>query len=971
MSFAPFDGVLLDDPRPPIAGALAMLLHLRVARRTARGVSLDAVQARAQACQELLAHGLFPATLRGLGEHGLALGEPGAPHSLAGLAAHLQAYLAEVERAGCLEPDLALWRAVDLQLEGGRGLWLERSAADGPILGGLRDLLPVRLRTLACVPGLGEAVFALATRKGDGSSGLFGSSLPLAEWLLDGLEQHGQGFPNEVRLEQPEGWGECPWAPALERLFEAPLELEEHQQRFRRGLAEGPVDLLRLGLEQICAWLDQGLQPREITVIHPEPQRAGPFLAPLLAAEGIPLQVRGGLLPLIASAAWSPLWMLLMGLQRLDPCAFAGGLQASRRLDLKHWADALAQADQNGLDAFTGSFQQLQDRARDSAAPVWRELEAWREASAPARDWAGRLESLAGVLRLPLDPEDFYGPLGLLKEAWGSESWSFPEMLTALRAFLETARSGRVPRDPAGLRLVAPGTVLEEWNGARATLILDLSEGAWPARHAPNPDLDLNRKAAINQALLAATRAGGDQAFPPALQRFRLPRSEHGDQIPRAFQQEAYAFNKVLAMTREQLVVLSPAQDAEGRVRAQGPFWTALEGAGAWAPPARAGSRLRWAWEGHQADPAAEARAVAAQVRNETDALAARAPLADRVPDCRAAWLKGQDAISPTALEDLARCPFRSLAERVWGLVSSDPGGRLRMAVGTLAHHVLEAALRPYVALRDWPAAFLGAAGTGPEALLERLRGLWAAERDGWLSELGELPRGQWPQAVQELEALLPNLAQALLGDALATGPTKYEVAFLFPGLLDMEAAARKQNLPLQEGWTRTILSLEAQLGPVPLDLGGGRALAAAGKTDRLEHWEHTEGHMFLRVTDYKVSRQDSLKAYAEPDAPFGAHLQTPVYMLLAEAVYATPCSAALLPLREEAPEPFTEHLRALVLGGGAGSWRDRLLGNLAAFDARLDQGDFPPSPGSHCRWCQLSALCGRPVDVDTAEEGD
>jgi hypothetical protein len=975
MSHAPFDGVLLDDPRPPMSGALAMLLHLRILRRAAQAEGwaapgLDAVKARSQACRELLAQGLLPDTLGALAEHGLDLGDPRAPHSLAALAAHLEAYLVAVDRAGCVEPDAALWHAVDKQLAGGRGLWLERTEADGPILGGLRDLLPARLRALACVPGLGGAVFSLATRRGDGSSGLFGSSQPMVEWLLDGLEQHGQGFPNEVLLVEPEGWGQCPWAPALEGLFQAPLELGDQRRALRRGLAEGPVDLLRLGLEQICAWLDQGLTPREITVIHPDPQKAGAFLAPLLAAEGIALQVRGGLLPLLQSTAWSPIWMLLLGLLRLDPCAVAGGLRASRRPDLRHWADLLAQADQNGATAFTASFESLQDRARDSAAAVWRELAGWREAPAPARDWAERLESLAGTLRLAADPEDFFGPLGLLKEAWGGERWggepwSLAEMLTALRAFLETARSSQVPRAPEGLRLVAPGTVLDDWSGSRATLILDLSEGAWPAQHPLNPDLDLNRKAAINQALLAATRAAGEVDFPMALQRFWLPRSEHGDQIPRTFQQEAYAFNKVLAMTGEQVVALSPAQDADGRVRAQGPFWTALEGAGDWTPEARAGSRLRWRWEGRQADPEVEARAEAAQVRTEEAALAAQAPAGDRVPGTREAWLKGKEWASPTALEGLALCPFRSLAERVWGLVSQDAAGRLRMALGTLAHHVLEAALRPYLMVRDWPAAFLAAAGTEAEAVQGHLRGIWAAERDGWLAELGDLPR---EQAAQELEALLPHLAEALLGDALTTGPTRFELAFLFPDLLAMEGVAKKQNLPLQDGWTRTLLALEQQVGPVALDLGHGRTLAVAGKIDRLDHWEHCEGHGFLRVTDYKVSRLDSLKAYAEPDAPFGAHLQTPLYMLIAEEHYANACTAALLPLREEAPEPFTGHLGALALGG---PWRERLLGNLARFDARLEAGDFPPRPGGHCGWCQLSALCGRPADVDPAEGGE
>ena len=975
MAHAPFDGVLLDDPRPPVSGAQAMLLHLRVARRLAKAAgwaapSLDGVQARAQACRELMAHGLLPAALRGLRGHGLDLGDPGRPHSLASLAAHLESYLGEVDRAGCLEPDVALWRAVDRERKGRRGLWVERTAADGPIAAGLRDLLPSRLRALACVPRLGGAVFALATRRGDGGAGLFGSSQPLAEWLLDGLEEHGQGFPGEVGLAEPDGWGSCPWAPALEGLFQGPLDLGEWREVFRRGLAEGPVDLLRHGLEQVCAWLEAGLRPREITVIHPAPHLAAALLAPLLAAEGIPLHVRGGLLPLLQSPAWSPLWLLLTGAQRLDPIAVSGGLRASRRQDLRAWAEALAQADQDGPPAFAASFAPLRDRARDSAEGVWRQLAAWREGTAPARDWAARIESLAGILRLPLDPEDFFAPLGLLKESWGGDAWTFAEMLTALRAFLEAARSARVPRDPDGIRLVAPGTVLDDWDGSRATLVLDLSEGAWPARPEANPDLDLARRTAVNQALLAAARAGGDPEFPPALQRFWLPRSEHGDQLPRAFQLEAYAFNKVLAMTRERLTVLSPGQDDRGRPLAQGPFWTALEGAGPWTPdPARVASRLRWRWEGHERDPRAEARAQAALVRGEEEALAAQAPPADLAPGSRAAWLKGGPQVAPTVLESLAQCPFRSLAERVWGLAGADAGSRLRMALGVLAHRVLEAALAPYVAVPDWTAAFLDTAGSSPEALRGYLTRLWTARREAWLAELDGVSAEQGLQAAQALEALLPNLAEALLGDALAEGPTRFEVAFLFPERLSMAEAGSRRSLPLQGGWTRTILALEQELGPVQLDLGNGRTLAVAGKVDRLERWAHAEGGHFLRVTDYKASKAASLKAYAEEGAPFAAHLQTPLYMLMAQRCRGEISTAVLLPLREEFPAPFSDHLRALAQGAGAGSWQDRLLANLARFDARLEAGDFPPTPGDHCRWCRLGALCGRPVDVDVAED--
>jgi len=214
------------------------------------------------------------------------------------------------------------------------------------------------------------------------------------------------------------------------------------------------------------------------------------------------------------------------------------------------------------------------------------------------------------------------------------------------------------------------------------------------------------------------------------------------------------------------------------------------------------------------------------------------------------------------------------------------------------------------------------------------------------------------------LESLLPNLASALLADARAMGPTKWEVAFLDP-------ERPSKATPLQDGWTRTLLALEGDLGPVDLDLGGGRALSVAGKIDRLERWEHVEGLAFLRVTGYKTSRERSLEAYAEEAAPFGSHLQTPLYMRIAETVHGCPATAVLLPLREEEPAPFAKHLRTLALEEEAGSWRERLNQNLARFDARLEAGDFPPTPGEHCKRCELSALCGRPVDVAADGEED
>ncbi|MCE1204564.1 MAG: PD-(D/E)XK nuclease family protein [Holophagaceae bacterium] len=981
MSYDPFDGVLLDDPRPPVSGAVSLMLHLRVARRLAKaqgrtpGPSLEALKARAQACRELLAQGLLPATLRHLQAHGLELGQPKAAHSLSSVLTHMEAYLKEVEAGGYLEPDLALWRAVDLELSGKRGLWIERTEADGPLEAGIRDLVPTRLRALACVPGLGGATFRLAAQKGGEASGLFGSAQPLVAWFLDGLEAHGDRLPNNLGLSEPEGWGSAPWSSALESLFEGALYLKDHADAFQRGLVEGPLDLLRHAIEQVCVWVDAGIPPSEITLIHPEPQAVAAFLEPLLAEEGVALHVRGGLPPLLASEAWSPLWTLLVGVQRLDPCAVSAGLRASRRDDLRHWADALALADQSGALAFEGSFMHLRDRVKEYAQSIWQELAALRTTTQSAHRWAERLESLATTLRLPMDPDDFYSPLGLIKEAWGLETWTFPDMLLALEAFLDAARSSEIPRAVEGLRLVSPGTILDDWNGARATLILDLSEGAWPSRPAENPDLDGDRKAAINRALLAYSQAEPSSTFPPALQRFWLPRSEHGDQIPRAFQREAYAFNKVLAMTRESLVALSPAQDEDGRTTSQGPFWTALEGAAPWHPAATLHSRLRWRWEGHDQSPLHQARATAAQARPASEALRAEAPDFDRAPGLRAAWLKGQDSASPTALEGLAKCPFRSFAERVWGLQTFDARTRMSMAVGILVHHILEEALAPFVGVEGWPAAFHTALGLGPEAgaddLIPHLQTLWLDHQDQWLKELDRhIPQEQWPQAVLRLESLLPNLAAGLLRDVQAEAPDKGELALLDPAR-QATPKPKKAAAPPPESWRRTLLALEGSLGPVDLDLGDGHTLAVGGKVDRIERWT-SDSLSFLRVVDYKTSKETTLKAYAEDDAPFGSHLQTPLYMLLAEQVYpGDRATAVLFPLKEEEPKPFTKHLATLAEAGSDGAWREKLLTNLARFNARLESGDFPPTPGEHCGQCQLAALCGRPVDVTVETEGE
>lgn len=982
MSYSPFDGVVLDDARLPIPGARAMLLHLQVERTLARTqgrppMGLLGVQDRASACRELLAHGLFPELLRGLG---IPMDSTRHLRSLANLAEHMTAYLAAVADIGHLEPDEALWSAVSVQAEGGRGVWMERSEADAPLVVGVQDLQPARLRALSCLEGLGAVTFQLATRKGDGSSGLFGGSIGLSEWFLEGLERFADPFGNELRLAHPVGWAEhAPWASALEDLFEGPLKLDAAAQHaLRRALVESPLDALRHTVEQVAAWVAAGIAPADITLVHPSPANVAALLEPLLAGEGISLHLRGGVRPLILSPSWAPLWALLDGLQQLDPCRVAAGLRASNRQELAAWSEELSRADQTGLQGFMDALAPLSEHQRGKTEATWEELRELLALCTSASTWADRLGRLAYALRLPVESEAFFAPLNLLNEAWGREIWTFADMHEALQAFLETAADPQIPREAEGVRLVSPDTLLTEWDGCRVALILDLSEGAWPAHPKPNPDLNWERKTAINAALLRLTTEGERPSFSPALQRFWLPRCEHGETLPRAFQRDAYAFNTLLALTREHLVALSPSQDAEGNALSQGPFWNALEGAGDWTPPeGHAASQLRYHWEVPSTDVHRLARAASAQARTLSEALGVEAPADDLLPGIRPTWLKGRPAASATPLETLARCPFRSLAERVWGLSSFDARGRFTLARGSLVHALLQALLRPFVGAKHWPSAFRE--GYGLEAGLEhagilvQLQAHWAAHHETWLANLAkDVPAEQHPRLMAEVVELFPNLTRYVEDDLGATGPTKMELCLLYPGLAPIAdwKDSRKGNPLFKDDWTRELLDLETELGPMDLDLGEGVVFPLAGKADRIDRWTHSEAGPFLRVIDYKTTSMASLRAYAEDEAPFSTHLQLPLYALMAELRYGTPATTLLVPLKEDVPRPWDKQLAVLAQSEAEGlPWRTRLKAGLRALSSRLDRGDFPATPGDHCTHCQLSALCGRPVDLQAEPE--
>jgi len=986
MSYIPFDGVLLDDQRPVIPGAFAMVLHIQTAEHLGTSLNRDAIEARSSACRELLEHGLFPSFLRALSDYGLELGSPDSQHSLVSVIDHLELYLEAVSTAGYIEPCVALWDAVSAELDGRRGLWSERTHQDGPLEAGLKDLQPVRLRALACLPHLGGAVFRLATRRGGQTSGLFGGGQPLVDWFLDGLETHGQTFAADLQLAEPEGWGDAPWSKALDSLFEGVLDLNGHEICFQRGLVDSPFDLLRCGVEQTVAWVLDGIAPHDIALIHPKPETIRETLETLLGAEGVPLASKGSLRPLIQSQVWSPIWSFLNGLLHLDPCAAAMGLNVSKRSEARMWAEALAVQDQSGQAPFEACIAHLPERIKPNIEELWRQLLHIRSNCLSPVEWGEILNDLiTSKLRFPVSANDYYAPMGLLRECWAGSrffkaaprQWDFDHMMRTLRAFLESARSSDESNSINGVRLVSPSELLDDWNGAEATLILDLSEGSWPARPVSNPDLDWVRRGTINAALLKAS-ANYRGTFPPAMQRFWLPRAEHSIQIPRVFQRDAYGFNKVLAMTKQRLTALSPAQDESGRNVAQGSFWTAIEGAAKWQLDSDVcASNLRWYWNGCRRTELADDRSKSARAIG-TDALfVSGAPSADLMPGLRAILQNQTSHISPTVLESMARCPFRTIAERVWRLepYTGDMASRVSTFIGTIMHRILQSLFQPVLGASDWPEAFQAHNNlTDAEiAPLENLvHACWQENKENWLAEETRLSSDQLNQALQRIESLLPNIAAYIKNDMEAACPTIAELAFLFPATIEPTAKANSKHA-LMDGWRRSIIGLEHVLGPIDLSVGDDKTICVAGVADRIELWEHTVNDIsFLRVTDYKTSTKTRLNAYAADDAPFTSHLQTPLYVWMAMETFRRSAASVLIPLRESAPVPFANHMKPLAESNSDGiQWQHKLARTLARLDARIECGDFPPTPGDHCQHCKYSALCARPVDITAFDDGD
>lgn len=498
---------------------------------------------------------------------------------------------------------------------------------------------------------------------------------------------------------------------------------------------------------------------------------------------------------------------------------------------------------------------------------------------------------------------------------------------------------------------------MKGWEGAEATLLLDLGEGIWPAQMHPPTDLDWDRRAAINAALRAAPQSG---AFPSALQTFWLPRSEGDERLPRTFHRDALGFNTALALTRDCLVALSSSTDEEGQGRSQGLFWKALDGAGEWRlDPSRSFTQLRHRWDGQDGFASAgltAERQLSLRVEDPAafPALHTSAPSADLTPGW---WTEGEGVdrpLSPTRLEALARCPFRVFAERGLRISAWKPGQRTVLDVGTVAHALMQRMLGGLEGAVHWPEAFKerhSLSRTDAWTLEALFMRCWEEEAEAIFAALRNAPslrdRARLRLAV---EGLIPGLAESLAWDLAQGSPTKEERELL--GIEDDEG-----------GWQRSIVGLEYEIAAQDMgpELGLDAPVWIRGQVDRLERWERGST-IFLRVVDYKTSSRARLSDYGKEGGLLGPHLQLPLYQWLVELFFGLPVSALLWPLKNG-----DEPLPAMFASNDEEN-RGKLKSHLRILVERARAGGFPAVPGDHCGTCSLPALCGRPVDVENVE---
>lgn len=562
----------------------------------------------------------------------------------------------------------------------------------------------------------------------------------------------------------------------------------------------------------------------------------------------------------------------------------------------------------------------------EATARLWAWVRSLRAAlRAPAETWAARAANLKALLEANLAaPKDDPGgeALALAVDAAASlaafdKALPPPTAQAFLEAYEERLRRSTLeaPRPGRGVRVL--DAMAARGESFDALVVVGLEEGLFP-------------RAAREDALLPDDMR--------RVLREQLGHWVHG-KLDEGYDEERLLFTLLCASARKRLTFVWSRSDEQGKPKVASPYLRDLAealGLSLDAEVRRVPRPLaaRLAWVPREALAPREALFLMEGEERGLDDLLGVLGLDGRLYRSSRAALKplssfgqagphdglvgktrkAQDllraGLSPSALDDLAACPFRFFAKRLLRLPEAeDASGQAELAspvLGTLYHEALK--------------GFYGRRGGG----------VWRRE----LAEAAEavFSGGRWKEL-----GLYPVLWEAVRRKALKR----------------LELLVEKDLARLEaEGLTPAKLEVElAAPGEVPLK----------GRLDRVDLSADAKR---ARVVDYKTRHSDSrgpkkvLKLSSTQPAVY-------LELLLAAGWYKGGPEGVLAAeyLNVEDDESLTGKVWRQTLDGAA--WRDareNLRSALLTLKGLLERGDFPIVPeegvGGHCAYCSYAAAC-------------
>jgi ATP-dependent helicase/DNAse subunit B len=902
-----FERIAGRPERPPVGDAQqALVLRRAVARTQLNGLGASArssgfVDALRDAIREL--------------ESGLL-----SPEQLDGDIGRLYAsYREELDRLGLVDRDLLRARAAE-RLARDLDAWHRE-----PVFAyGFEDLTGAEWALVEALAGRTDVTVSLPYEPGRAA---FDSLRPTAE----DLARLAQGRVEELPPRSHEY--AHPALAHLERALFADASGDapplEGAIRFFEGA--GPRGALELVAEDVLALLRGGVQPEQIALVCPSPERWRAPVETVFGTLGVPYAFEPPLR--LGQTAFGHALLALVGF------AWLGGTRGDLFAYLRSPYSGLGRP---GVDFVEGRL-----RGRGISVPerVEEETEALRGAPLPALARLGAAESpvlavrmlAASMLRAahglespPVDDaalEDLRAHEACARlldelEAW--EALAGPVTREDVAAALERATVLGARAGEAG-RVAVLDLLRARTRRFEAVFVLGLDEGSLPRRGQSSPFLDEDARA----------RLGGRLARPDPVSRDR------------------YLFYTACTRATRRLTLVREAATDEGSPREPSPFWEELQAlfpaddVGRWTRR-RPLSALTWSLEAAPsererlravaalaADPAersiaeALARANGWERRLERALRAPSRPTRLRHPLVRE-QLQARTTFNVTELERFADCSSAWLFDRVIDpkTIDAEVDAKLR---GSVAHTALS---RFFSGLPKE----LGCERVEPqlvEAAVTFMRRCLAQAVEGVRMEMTPLAR-------RELEhGLWRDLEQVVRDEAEAPQP-------LVPRRFEVSFGSERSAPELQRG----------------LDLGEG--LTLAGKIDRIDVDPFSARGI---VQDYKAGKSAHSAVQIEKEL----RLQVPLYMLvLRDLVGIEPLGGVYRPLagdrkargllraeaREEAipgyaTRDYLDEDSFWAQVDGARETARRLAGRIRGGDVHHDpRGDACPS------WCDLWPMC-------------